>query len=207
MPLISEPFRSVSIFLSYSREDAALQDVLVKQLSPLRRQGIITQWYDCDISAGSEWKQITQTYLSTSDIIVLLISPDFIASEYCYSVDQRALAIREQTLGPEYPQTAFVLNNLAELYGAQNRHAEAEPLYQRALAIREQTLGPEHPQVAQSLNGLAHLYGVQGKQAEAKSLYQRALAIYKRTLGLDHPDAAIITKNYMSLLQRMQKEE
>ncbi len=165
MPLISEPFRSVSIFLSYSREDAALQDVLVKQLSPLRRQGIITQWYDCDISAGSEWKQITQTYLSTSDIIVLLISPDFIASEYCYSVDQRALAIREQTLGPE------------------------------------------HPQVAQSLNGLAHLYGVQGKQAEAKSLYQRALAIYKRTLGLDHPDAAIITKNYMSLLQRMQKEE
>ena len=56
MPLISEPFRSVSIFLSYSREDAALQDVLVKQLSPLRRQGIITQWYDCDISAGSDWQ-------------------------------------------------------------------------------------------------------------------------------------------------------
>ncbi len=44
------------------------------------------------------------------------------------------------------------LDNLAVLYQAQGRYAEAEPLHQRSLAIFEKALGPEHPDVAQSLN-------------------------------------------------------
>ena len=72
---------------------------------------------------------------------------------------------------------ATSLNNLAGLYQAQGKYAEAEPLYQRALAIREKALGPEHPDVANSLNNLAVLYRAQGKYAEAEPLYQRALAI------------------------------
>jgi len=58
---------------------------------------------------------------------------------------QRALAIREQMLGPEHPDTATSLNNLAFLYHNQGKYEQAEPLYQRALAIYEQRLGPEHP--------------------------------------------------------------
>ena len=58
---------------------------------------------------------------------------------------RRALRIWEQSLGPEHPDVAFPLNNLAELYQAQGKYVEAEPLYQRALRIREQSLGPEHP--------------------------------------------------------------
>jgi tetratricopeptide (TPR) repeat protein len=58
---------------------------------------------------------------------------------------QRALAIREKVLGPEHPDTAHSLNNLAELYRAQGRPDEAAPLYQRALAICEAALGPKHP--------------------------------------------------------------
>jgi hypothetical protein len=50
------------------------------------------------------------------------------------------------------------LNNLALLYEAQGRHADAEPLYKRALAIEEKALGPDHPHVAVSLNNLAVLY-------------------------------------------------
>ncbi|MGH1407888.1 MAG: alpha/beta hydrolase, partial [Rhodomicrobiaceae bacterium] len=50
------------------------------------------------------------------------------------------------------------LNNLAELYSAQGRYAEAEPLYKRSLNIREKALGPDHPNVGQSLNNLAGLY-------------------------------------------------
>ncbi len=64
---------------------------------------------------------------------------------------QRAPAIWEKTLGPEHPDVAQSLNNLAELYRAQGRYAEAEPPYQRSLAILEKVLGPEHPHVAQSL--------------------------------------------------------
>ncbi len=47
------------------------------------------------------------------------------------------------------------LNNLAQLYHAQGKDAEAEPLYQRSLAIREKALGPEHPDVATSLENYA----------------------------------------------------
>ncbi len=58
---------------------------------------------------------------------------------------QRALAIREQVLGPEHPDTATSLNNLAILYYDQGKYGQAEPLYQRALTIIEKALGPDHP--------------------------------------------------------------
>jgi tetratricopeptide (TPR) repeat protein len=68
------------------------------------------------------------------------------------------------------------VNNLADLYSAQGRYADAEPLYKRALAIREKALGPDHPDVAQSVNNLADLYSAQGRYADAEPLYKRALA-------------------------------
>jgi tetratricopeptide (TPR) repeat protein len=76
---------------------------------------------------------------------------------------QRALAIREQALGPQHPDVAHSLNDLAELYRAQGKYAEAEPLYQRALAIREQALGPQHPDVATSLNNLVERGSIRNK--------------------------------------------
>ena len=61
---------------------------------------------------------------------------------------KRALAIREKALGPDHPDVAVSLNNLAGLYAYQGRYADAEPLFKRALAIREKALGPDHPDVA-----------------------------------------------------------
>ena len=58
---------------------------------------------------------------------------------------QRALKIWEKALGPEHPDTATSLNNLAELYQALGAYDQALPLYQRALKIREKALGPEGP--------------------------------------------------------------
>ena len=68
---------------------------------------------------------------------------------------QRALDIREKALGPEHPDVADSLNNLAVLYHDQGKYGEAEPLYQRALAIDEKALRPRAPDVAISLNNLA----------------------------------------------------
>ena len=59
---------------------------------------------------------------------------------------------------------ATILNNLAELYRAQVRFAEAEPLYKRALAIKEKALGLEHPSVATGLNNLAALWAIKYEQ-------------------------------------------
>jgi tetratricopeptide (TPR) repeat protein len=68
---------------------------------------------------------------------------------------ERALAIWEKQLGPDHPDTATSLNNLAGLLQAQGDFGGARPLYERALAIREKQLGPDHPATAASLNNLA----------------------------------------------------
>jgi tetratricopeptide (TPR) repeat protein len=114
---------------------------------------------------------------------------------------QRALAIEERGMGPDHPDTATGLNNLALLYKSQGRYGEAEPLYRRALAIREKASGPDHPDIAQSLNNLALLYRGQGRYGEAEPLYQRALAIDEKALGPDHPDTAIDVRNYALFLR------
>ena len=101
-----------------------------------------------------------------------------------------ALVIREKILGPEHPDTALSLNNLALLYDSQANYPAAVPLYQRALKINEKILGPEHPDTASSLNNLAGLYDSQANYAAAKPLYQRALKINEKVLGPEHPDTA-----------------
>ena len=68
---------------------------------------------------------------------------------------RRALAIDENSYGPEHPEVATDLNNLATLLQATNRLEDAEPLMRRALAIDEQNYGPAHPEVATDLNNLA----------------------------------------------------
>jgi len=83
---------------------------------------------------------------------------------------RRALAINEKALGPDHPDVATDLNNLAWLLQATGRYAEAEPLYARALAIWEKALGPDHPAVATSLNSLAFLLDATGRYAEAEPL-------------------------------------
>ena len=65
---------------------------------------------------------------------------------------------------------AVNLNDLARVYQAQGKYAEAESLYQRALVINEKALGPEHPHTVNNLNDLAVLYKYQGKYAEAEPL-------------------------------------
>ena len=88
----------------------------------------------------------------------------------------RSLAIFEKSLGSDHPNVAFSLNNLAELYRAQGRYADAEPLHKRALAIREQALGPEHLDVASSLNNLAGFYLAQGRYADALPFVKRTIS-------------------------------
>src|SRR6266540_3334634 len=103
---------------------------------------------------------------------------------------ERALELREEALGPESPDVAQSLNNLAIIYRDKGDYAKAEPLVQRALAIREKALGPEHPDVAASLNILANLYRGKGDYAKAEPLVQRALAIREKALGPESPDVA-----------------
>jgi tetratricopeptide (TPR) repeat protein len=103
---------------------------------------------------------------------------------------RRAIAVRERAMGPEHPDLAIPIDNLARLYAGTGRPAEAEPLFQRTLAIREQALGPEHLAVAESFGCLGLFYRGEGRSAKAQPLFERAIATYERTPDAEYPDLA-----------------
>jgi len=77
----------VSIFISYAREDEADMQELVSHLEPLQWGGLVDTWHDGKILPGQEWAQQIQQNLEAAQIILLLISKDFMRSDYCYRVE------------------------------------------------------------------------------------------------------------------------
>ncbi len=75
------------VFISYSHQDQALRQKLDNHLANLKRQNIITSWYDGDITSGTEWQPQIMEHLNNAQIILLLISDDFMASDFCYSIE------------------------------------------------------------------------------------------------------------------------
>ncbi|HXX77390.1 MAG TPA: TIR domain-containing protein, partial [Ktedonobacteraceae bacterium] len=80
------------LFYSYSHKDERLRDALATHLALLKRENVIKEWYDRDIDAGEEWGEDIDKNLEAADIILLLVSADFIASDYCWGKEMlRAL--------------------------------------------------------------------------------------------------------------------
>jgi AAA-like domain/TIR domain len=77
----------VELFFSYSHRDEKLRDKLEPHLAMLKRDQIIKSWHDRKISAGTEWAQAIDDHLNSAGIILLLISADFLASDYCYDLE------------------------------------------------------------------------------------------------------------------------
>jgi hypothetical protein len=84
------------VFFSYSHADEALRDQLEKQLSLLKRQGIVETWHDRRIGAGQEFGREIDQHVETDDIILLLVSADFIDSDYCYNLEMRRAMERHE---------------------------------------------------------------------------------------------------------------
>jgi tetratricopeptide (TPR) repeat protein len=103
---------------------------------------------------------------------------------------RKALAVKEELLGPKHPDTATTYFNLAVNLLTQGRALEADPLHRKALAVREEILGPRHPNTAESYNDLALTLQAQGLANEAEPLYRKALAIAEEVLGPRHRDTA-----------------
>ncbi len=114
---------------------------------------------------------------------------------------RRALKIDEASLGPDHPDVAIRLNNLAELLRVTNRLSEAEPMLRRVVEIFEKSLGKNHPNVAAALNNLAQLLKSTDRLSEAEPMYRRALEIREKALGPDHPDFATSLNDLANLLK------
>lgn len=85
-----------TVFISYAREDDPLRRELDKHLSQLEKKNLIKVWHHHDISAGTEWESEINKQLDMADIILLLVSPDFMASDYCSVEMRRAMERHER---------------------------------------------------------------------------------------------------------------
>ncbi len=88
--------KHIEVVYSYSHEDARLLRQLEKHLANLKRQGIITAWYDRKIGAGKEWAGEIDERLNSARVILLLVSPSFMASDYCNDVEVKLAMERHQ---------------------------------------------------------------------------------------------------------------
>ncbi|MBZ0291392.1 MAG: SUMF1/EgtB/PvdO family nonheme iron enzyme [Anaerolineae bacterium] len=87
---------AANVFFSYAHEDEALRDKLEEHLSILKRRGIISTWHDRKIGAGREWAGAISEAMEAAQVILLLISPAFINSDYCYDIEMRRAIQRHE---------------------------------------------------------------------------------------------------------------
>jgi tetratricopeptide (TPR) repeat protein len=91
---VSPPLR---VFLSYSHKDEELCERFLVHLSQLKRDGLIEPWHDRRITPGAEWAGAIHNELNAAHIIILLVSPDFLASDYCNDVEMTRALERHQS--------------------------------------------------------------------------------------------------------------
>lgn len=88
--------KPVEVFISYTHEDELLKDELIKHLSTMKRNGVISVWHDRMITPGREWEGQLDENLEKSDLILLLVSAAFIASDYCWDVEVKRAMERHE---------------------------------------------------------------------------------------------------------------
>src|SRR2546421_315099 len=120
----AESTNALEVFYSYAHKDEYWRRRLETHLSTLQRQGEIAGWHDRNISAGTAWATEIDEHLNHADIILLLISPDFIASDYCYSIEaKRAMERHHAGTARVIP----VVVHPSDLKGTPFEHLQALP--------------------------------------------------------------------------------
>jgi tetratricopeptide (TPR) repeat protein len=90
-PLVT---KTLKMFYCYARKDQELREELEHHLADLKRFYHIESWFDHQISPGENWEKTIEEQLNQADLILLLISPDFLASDYCYNNEMQRALIR-----------------------------------------------------------------------------------------------------------------
>jgi hypothetical protein len=88
--------KPIKLFYSYAREDELLRKTLETHLATLKKQGLIQGWHDRQVSAGAERQTEIDKHLEEADIILLLVSADFINSEDCFNVEMKRALERHE---------------------------------------------------------------------------------------------------------------
>lgn len=86
----------LSAFVSYSHADAKLKAELIKHLAPLDRLKLVSHWHDGEIKPGDNWEKVIADRMAAAKLVLLLISSDFIASDFCYEKELAAALKRDK---------------------------------------------------------------------------------------------------------------
>lgn len=103
MPETSKPVSSFKVFVSFASEDENLKNKLEKQINSLKRKGLVIIQDRCSIQAGTEIDVQVEKYINESHIILLLISPDFLHSDQCYSELEKAIERHQEGIARALP--------------------------------------------------------------------------------------------------------
>src|SRR6266571_2841434 len=201
---------AIEIFFCYAREDEPLRIGLEKQLKVLRRQGLLNVWHDRQISPGTEWEREIDTHLNTAHIILLLVSPDFMDSDYCYGIEMKKAMERHERgearvipviLRPVYWQRApfgkpQVLPTDAKPVTSSGWHSLDEAFFDVAEGIRQAV----ETFLFRQAKAQADTHISQGE-------YKEALAAYEQALHFDPTDADAYNSKGFTLFELQRYEE
>ncbi|KQP15050.1 toll/interleukin-1 receptor domain-containing protein [Pseudorhodoferax sp. Leaf267] len=116
--------RPVTLFYSYAHEDEVLRKELEKHLKLLERKGLIRPWHDRQIRPGQEWAQAIDESLESAELVLLLVSADFMNSDYIFGVElKRALERHAQQSCVAVP----IVVRAVDLEGAPFMHLQGLP--------------------------------------------------------------------------------
>lgn len=88
--------RPLRVFISYAHEDDELREKFARHLRQLQRDGLIEGWDDRGIAPGSEWAGVLDERLKSAEIVILLVSGDFLASDYCNEIELKTALERQK---------------------------------------------------------------------------------------------------------------
>lgn len=169
---------SIDIFISYAQEDERYLKELIKHLHNWERQGIISVWHDRNIDAGTEWLGEIDKYLDIAQIILLLISADFLASDYCNSVEvQRAMEKHEAG------EAVVIPIILRPVYWQDTPFAELQALPRNGTAVTSDTW----PSLDDALvNVLRGIRAVIADFSITSSIQRKTQALFDKTIPIDN---------------------
>jgi TPR repeat protein len=168
-----EPRAPLNVFFSYSHRDEEFRDGLDKHLRLLQRRGLISSWYDGRIEAGAQWNEEINFRLRSADVVLILVSADFLASDYCFDIELQC-ALNRHNAGEAL--VIPVLVRPVDWSGAPFAKLQAVPRDGRAIAIwpdRDEAL----MNVAQAVRDAVH--GWAAKDSGAKRANENRMPLPK----------------------------
>ena len=178
---------TIEIFCCYAHEDQPLLHKLKAHLMSLQWQGLISIWSDTNIDAGMEWEEEIKKHLDTAHIILLLVSSDFMKSDYCYSKEmRRAMERHEHGEAHVIP----ILLRLTMWKGSPFEKLQFLPTNAKAVTDRTWTEDEALYDVAEHISDVVKALRIQHSLAEGNRLYkehhyEEALVIYEQLTHLE----------------------